>query len=154
MLVLIATNELQGTSPDDYSFTVEGELVTPLAAECASGERCGCNRGFPGLASGFATTTAMVAERPGVTEEDLRDAVFDWLDRTGWIDLFEETARERASINDDAEFDVDGDVDDLIESIIDEHVDCIHQVCSAYPVGTVVVRHGTRVMTRFFPTAA
>jgi hypothetical protein len=157
MLVLIATNELQGTSPDDYSFTVEGELVTPVATECASGERCGCNRGFPGLASGFATTTAMVAERPGVTEEDLRDAVFDWLDRTGWIDLFEETARERASIDDaddDAEFAVDGDVDDLIESIIDEHVDCIHQVCSAYPVGTVVVRHGTRVMTRFFPTAA
>jgi hypothetical protein len=156
MLVLIATNELQGTSPDDYSFTVEGELVTPLAAECASGEQCGCDRGFPGLASGFATTTAMVAERPGVTEDDLRDAVFDWLDRTGWIDLFEETARERASIDDDddAEFDVDGDVDDLIESIIDEHVDCIHQVCSAYPVGTVVVRRGTRVMTRYFPSAA
>ena len=41
MLVLIATNELQGTNPDDYSFTVEGELVTPLAAECASGEQCG-----------------------------------------------------------------------------------------------------------------
>jgi hypothetical protein len=155
MLVLIATNELQGTSPDDYSFTVEGELVTPLAAECASGELCGCDRGFPGLASGFATTTAMVAERPGVTEDDLRDAVFDWLDRTGWVDLFEETARERASIDDaDAEFDVDGDVDDLIESIIDEHVDCIHQVCSAYPVGTVVVRRGTRVMTRFLPHAA
>ena len=72
MLVLIATNELQGTSPDDYSFTVEGELVTPLAAECASGEQCGCDRGFPGLASGFATTTAMVAERPGVTKDDLR----------------------------------------------------------------------------------
>ena len=153
MLVLIATNELQGTSPDDYSFTVEGELVTPLAAECASGERCGCDRGFPGLASGFATTTAMVAERPGVTEDDLRDAVFDWLDRTGWIELFEQTAHERAASHDD-EFDLDGDVDDLIESIIDEHVDCIHQVCSAYEVGTVVVRQGTRVMTRSMPHAA
>jgi hypothetical protein len=152
MLVLIATNELQGTSPGDYSFTVEGELVTPLAAECASGERCGCNRGFPGLASGFATTTAMVAERPGVTEEDLRDAVFDWLDRTGWIDLFEETAHDRALLDDG--FDIDSDVDDLVESIIDEHVDCIHEICSAYPVGTVVVRRGTRVMTRVFPTAA
>jgi hypothetical protein len=151
MLVLIATNELQGTSPGDYSFTVEGELVTPLAAECASGERCGCNRGFPGLASGFATTTAMVAERPGVTEDDLRDAVFDWLDRAGWIDLFEETARDRASVD---EFDIGGDVDDLIESIIDEHVDCIHEVCSAYPVGTVVIRRGLRVMTRSYPSAA
>jgi hypothetical protein len=161
MLVLIATNELQGTSPDDYSYTVEGELVTPLAAECSSGDRCGCARGFPGLASGFATTTAMVAERPGVTEDDLRDAVFDWLDRGGWTDLFEQTARDRARLpidrhddDDDDEFDIDGDVDDLIESIIDEHVDCIHQVCAAYPVGTVVVRHGTRVMTRSYPTAA
>jgi hypothetical protein len=152
MLVLIATNELQGTSPGDYSFTVEGELVTPLAAECASGERCGCNRGFPGLASGFATTTAMVAERPGVTEEDLRDAVFDWLDRTGWIDLFEQTAHDRAVLDDG--FDIDSDVDDLVESIIDEHVDCIHEICSTYPVGTVVQRRGLRVMTRSYPSAA
>jgi hypothetical protein len=153
MLVLIATNELQGTAPDDYSFTVEGELVTPVAAECASGERCGCDRGFPGLASGFATTTAMVVERPGVTAGDLRDAVFDWLDRNGWIELFEQTAEERASSL-VGQCDVDDDVDDLIESIIDEHVDCIRQVCSAYPVGTVVVRRGTRIMTRSMPHAA
>jgi len=153
MLVLVATNELQGTNPDDYSFTVEGELVTPLTAECASGERCGCNRGFPGLASGFATTTAMVAERPGVGEEDLRDAVFDWLDRCGWIALFEETTIERWEAGDDV-IDPGGDIDELIESIIDEHVDCIHQICSAYPVGAVVVRRGPLVMTRSYPTAA
>jgi len=153
MMVLIATNELQGTNPDDYSFTVEGELVTPLAAECASGERCGCNRGFPGLASSFATTTAMVVDRPGVTEDDLRDAVFDWLDRSGWIDLFEQTARERSEASGDS-FDPDGDVDDMIEAIIDEHVDCIDVICSTYAVGTVVVRRGTEVMTRAYPTAA
>lgn len=151
MLVLVATNERQGADADDYSFTVEGELVTPLAGECASGERCGCNRGFPGLASGLATTTAMVAERPGVAEEDVRDAVFDWLDRCGWIDLLEHTAAERAGT--DAP-DPDGDVDDLIESIIDEHVDCIHQICSTYPVGSVVVRCGTLVAARWYPTAA
>ena len=153
MLVLIATNELQGTNPDDYSFTVEGELVTPFAAECTSGERCGCNRGFPGLASSFATTTAMVVDRPGVTEDDLRDAVFDWLDRNGWIDLFEETANERSNAGNDR-FDPDGDVDDMIEAIIDEHVACIDIICSTYPVGTVVVRRGTQVMTRSYPTAA
>lgn len=153
MLVLIATNELQGANADDYSFTVEGELVTPLAVECASGERCGCNRGFPGLASSFATTTAMVVDRPGVSEADLRDAVFDWLDRSGWIDLFEETARERSGASDDR-FDTDDDIDDLIEAIIDEHVDCIHEICSTYPVGTVVVRRGTRVIIRSYPTAA
>lgn len=153
MLVLIATNELQGANADDYSFTVEGELVTPLAVECASGERCGCNRGFPGLASSFATTTAMVVDRPGVSGADLRDAVFDWLDRSGWIDLFEETARERSGASDDR-FDTDDDIDDLIEAIIDEHVDCIHEICSTYPVGTVVVRRGTRVIIRSYPTAA
>jgi hypothetical protein len=153
MLVLIATNELPGTNPDDYSFTVEGELVTPLAAECASGERCGCNRGFPGLASGLGTTTAMIAERPGVTDDDLRDAVFDWLDRSGWIDLFEETARERLESSDGA-IDPGDDVDELIESIIDEHVDSIHQVCSAHPAGTVVVRLGSLVSARSYPTAA
>ena len=60
MLVLIATNELQGTAPDDYAWTVEGELVTPVATECASADRCGCARGFPGLESARATTTAMV----------------------------------------------------------------------------------------------
>lgn len=155
MLVLIATNELQGASPDDYSFTVEGELVTPIAAECASGERCGCNRGFPGLASGFATTTAMVADRPGVTDADLRDAVFDWLDRTGWIELFEATALERAeSDTADGHLPPDDDVDDLIEAVIDEHVHCIHEVCSTYPAGTVIVRRGTSVMTRSYPSAA
>ena len=153
MLVLIATNELQGSDPDDYSFTVEGELVTPVATECASGERCGCNRGFPGLASGFATTTAMIVDRPGVTEDDLRDAVFDWMDRGGWIDLFERAAHERADANDDV-IDPNDDVDDLIESVIDEHVDCIHEICSTYPEGTVVMRRGTLVATRSRPFAA
>jgi len=153
MLVLIATNELQGTDPGDYSFTVEGELVTPLASECASGERCGCNRGFPGLASGFATTTAMVIDRPGVTEDDLRDAVFDWMDRGGWIELFESAARERADANDGVT-DPNDDVDDLIESVIDEHVDCIHEICRTYPEGSVVTRRGTLVMTRSHPFAA
>jgi len=153
MLVLIATNELQGSAPGDYSFTVEGELVTPLATECASGERCGCNRGFPGLASGFATTTAMIVDRPGVTDDDLRDAVFDWMDRGGWIDLFEVSAGERADANDGV-IDPNDDVDDLIESVIDEHVDCIHEICRTYPEGTVVVRRGALVATRSHPFAA
>lgn len=153
MLVLIATRELQGAVPGDYSFTVEGELVTPLASECASGERCGCTRGFPGLASGLATTTAMVADRPAVTESDLRDAVFDHLDRTGWIDLLEEAARERSDRCDEG-FDPDDDVDDLIESIIDEHVESINDICSTYPVGTVISRRGSLVTTRTHPYAA
>ena len=47
-------------------------------------------------------------------------------------DLLEETELERSG--------PDGllDVEELVDAIIDEHVDCIHQVCSTYPVGTVV----------------
>jgi hypothetical protein len=157
MLVLIATNELQGTHPDDYAWTVEGELVTPLVSECASGDRCGCARGFPGLASARATTTAMVVERPGITEGDLRDAVYDWLDRGGWIELLEQTAIERSIAAGHhgcpAVADLD-EIDGIVEGIIDEHVEMIEAVCSNFTEGTVVERHGTVVMARSAPFAA
>ena len=160
MLVLIATNDLQGTVESDYAWTVEGELVTPVATECASGERCGCNRGFPGLASGYATTTAMVVDRPGVTEADLRDAVYDWLDRGGWIDLLEQTAVDRSiAAGHDAQprhrrvrhHRQHGRLDLVI---IAEHLDMIHEVCSSFPEGTVVVRRGPLVAARSHPFAA
>jgi len=142
MLVLIATHELQGTGSDDYAHTVEGELVTPLATECASGDRCGCRRGFPGLASGLATTTAMIVERPGVTERDLCDAVYDWLDRGGWIDLLEQ------------QHDDDDDVEEIVDALIDEHVEMIRDVCASFPEGTVVVRRGVMISARSHPFAA
>ncbi len=157
MLVLIATNDLQGTVESDYAWTVEGELVTPVATECASGERCGCNRGFPGLASGYATTTAMVVNRPGVTEADLRDAVYDWLDRGGWIDLLEQTAVDRsiaAGHDGDLAIDEYDTIDTMVDSIIAEHLDMIHEVCSSFPEGTVVVRRGPLVAARSHPFAA
>jgi hypothetical protein len=157
MLVLIATNDLQGTVESDYAWTVEGELVTPVATECASGERCGCNRGFPGLASGYATTTAMVVNRPGVTEADLRDAVYDWLDRGGWIDLLEQTAVDRSiAAGHDGHLAIDeyDSIDTMVDSIIAEHVDMIHEVCSSFPEGTVVVRRGPLVAARSHPFAA
>ena len=157
MLVLIATNELQGTAPDDYAWTVEGELVTPVATECAEGDRCGCARGFPGLASDRATTTAMITERPGVTEDDLRDAVADWLDRGGWLDLLKSAAVERSiAAGHDGCLDMTelADIDATVEAIVDEHVEMISQVCASFPEGTVVERHGTLVMARCTPFAA
>ena len=157
MLVLIATSDLQGTVESDYAWTVEGELVTPVATECASGERCGCNRGFPGLASGYATTTAMVVNRPGVTEADLRDAVYDWLDRGGWIDLLEQTVVDRSvAAGQDGHLAIDeyDTLDTMVDSIIAEHLDMIHEVCSSFPEGTVVVRRGPLVAARSHPFAA
>jgi hypothetical protein len=127
MLVLVATNELQGTADGDYSCTVEGELVTPVVAECASPVRCGCNMGFPGLASSRAITTAMVADLPHISEAQLRDVVEDSLERDGWFELVGETCRHE---------------------LVDEHLECIAAVCAAFPVGTVVGRNGTEVFSR------
>lgn len=158
MRVLVATNELQGSTHGDYAWTVEGELVTPLAVECCSPHDCGCARGFPGLASAKATTTAMVVDRPGVNTTDLCDAVRDYLERGGWVDLFEQAAE----VDEAGDHEHDGesflgdlhDVDDMIESLIDEHVDAILQICREFPVGTVVQRDGDFVWARAHPKAA
>ena len=133
MLVLVATNELQGTSDGDYACTVEGELVTPVVAECASPDRCGCNVGFPGLASSRAVTTAMVVDLPHITEAQLREVVEDALERDGWFDLVGEAPRHE---------------------LVDEHLECIASVCASFGVGTVVGRLGSLVFRRSIDEAA
>ena len=150
MKVLIATNELQGTQPGDYSWTVEGELVTAVVEECASGDRCGCARGWPGLASARATTTAMVVERPSIDRDDLRGAVYDWLERGGYVDV----VREIAELAADDDADTWNDPDETIEEIVDEHVEVIEMICGQFPEGTVVCRSGTKVYARAMPSAA
>lgn len=127
MLVLIATNETQGDQPGDFAHAVDGELVTPVGAECCSPATCGCGRGFPGLASARATTIAMVVDRPELTEQDLRDAVWESLDRGGWADHLD---------------------DDEFDALVDDHLDCIATVCEGFPVGTVVSRWGSKVYPR------
>jgi hypothetical protein len=157
MLVLIATNELQGAAPGDYAWTVEGELVTPVVTDCSAGDECGCNRGFPGLASGRATTTAMVVERPGITEADLRDAVVDWLDRSGWIRLIHDAAVERsvaAGLHGCIGVGEADEIDSMIAALVDEHLEMISDVCSDFPAGTVVTRRGELVSARRQPSAA
>jgi len=153
MLVLIATNELQGTVDGDYAWTVEGELVTPVVVECRSGDRCGCRRGFPGLGSERATTTAMVVDRPELTQEDLRRAVRDWLDRGGWVDLLTDGVSERLGLDPD-HFEVCTEVDEIVEDMVDEHVDNIALVCRSFPVGTVIARDGDLVRERWLPSVA
>jgi hypothetical protein len=150
MKVLIATNDLQGAEPGDHSWTVEGELVTAVVEECASGDRCGCARGWPGLASARPTTTAMVVDRPGITEDDLRDAVYDWLDRGGHVAVI----REIAELAGDDDGDGWDDPDATIAAIIDEHVEVIRMIAANFPEGTVVCRNGTEVSVRSMPSAA
>ena len=154
MLVLVATTELQGTDPSDYSFTLDGELVTPIVAACASPIRCGCGRGFPGFASSRATTTAVVADRPHLTRELLADAVSAWLERDGWRELLAHAPfGDDGDVDDTGRFD-DETVDEMLREIVDEHVEAIADVCAHFPIGTVVERDGAMVAARAFPRAA
>jgi len=126
MRVLVATTELQGIRPGDYAWTVEGELVLAELNECAN-LHCGCARGFSGVASKRATTTAMVAELPHLDDDALRDVVRDYLERAGWSDLLP---------------------DDELEEVVDEHVETLGVIAAAYAVGTVLERDGLDIRPR------
>jgi hypothetical protein len=84
MKVLVATTETQGMFEDDYCWTVDGELVYIQSVSCPD-PLCGCTRGFAGLSSARATTTAVVVDRPNLQIGDLADALSDSLERSGWL---------------------------------------------------------------------
>jgi hypothetical protein len=132
MRVLVATNELQGTRAGDYAWTVEGELVVAELTECAN-PRCGCSRGFSGVASSKATTTAMVVDLTHIGPDTLRDVICGYLERAGWNDLLP-----------------DGELDE----VIDEHVENLECICSSYAVGTVIERDGLELRPRGLAAAA
>lgn len=95
MKVLVATTEGQGRFDGDYCWTVDGELVYVQGVTCSNPE-CGCDRGFAGMSSSRATTTAKVVDRPDYSMADYRGALVDSLTRGGWIeegDRSDETAR-------------------------------------------------------------
>lgn len=75
-----------GSAPDDFAWTVIGELVEPAEVcgrdELGDGD-CGCARSFVGLASGRATTTAIVAELD-IDEPTLTAIVADAYAAIGW----------------------------------------------------------------------
>jgi hypothetical protein len=62
MKLLVAA---RGDRPDDFTRTVRGELVR-IVGLCDRGrfgdQRCGCRRGFAGLATGRCTSLAQIAE--------------------------------------------------------------------------------------------
>ena len=124
MKVLVATGRSQGQVQGDYHWAVEGELVTAVTAECCEPTRCGCGRGFPGLASSKATTTALVREMAHIDEAMLRMAVLDSLRRQGWLQWLDEHQRE---------------------ALLDDHLGAIEQVCAEHPIGSVVRRNGPSV---------
>lgn len=88
MKVLVATARTQGWRKGDYHWCVEGELVwvqEPCAADQRDpdGGRCGCARGFSGLNSHRATTTARVAELD-LERREYEEALRSSLKAQGW----------------------------------------------------------------------
>ena len=133
MKVLVATTSTQGSQLGDHSWTVEGELVTPLRLECGAPAACGCGRGFVGLGSGRSTTTAMVVERPLLGREDVWDAVESALERAGRLD---------------------GLTDEEVDDVVGIHVESIDLVGERFAPGAVVSRWGAHVYDRSWGEAA
>ncbi|WP_395110376.1 hypothetical protein [Actinomadura sp. SCN-SB] len=87
MKLLTATNVSQGYRDNDFALCVEGELVH-IGEVCARDKGnpdggCGCGRSFAGLNSHLATTTAMVREIPGFTDDDYVLALRSSLEQQG-----------------------------------------------------------------------
>lgn len=127
MKTLVSTTEQQGDLEGDYCATLEGELVAVNLMECAD-RYCGCDRGFAGMGTSKATTTALVVDLPHLSLDDLRQAVADWLDRDGWLRLLDDEAEAC--------------------DLVDTYVDVIERTAAAFPVGTVLGRTGRHVFAR------
>jgi len=126
MKVLVATHITQGDGSGDYCWTVDGELVSPLGVVC-SNTACGCVRGFSGLASSRATTTAMVVDLAHINEPELERAVTDSLERGGWLAGMTPLDRQ---------------------AMIEDTVGAIMEVANGYGIGTIVCRDGDLVYAR------
>ena len=88
---------------------------------------CGCGRGFPGLGSCRATTTAMVVDRPEIDRAMLADVIRDSLERQGWLGGFDP---------------------DEVDELVEDEVELIERITAAFPVGAVLGREGTDVWER------
>ncbi len=140
MKVLVATHITQGDDAGDYCWAVDGELVTPVAVAC-SNPKCGCEWGFPGLASARATSTALVVDHPHIGRAELERAVRDSLARDGWI-------RDRDVVGENEELYDDEDDDIADDEFVAFHVDSIIGAANRFSIGTVVCRCGERVFAR------
>lgn len=86
MLVLAATDELQGARDTDYHWATNDELVYIQYIHCHTPD-CGCEFGFAGFESHRSTTTAMVVDRPDLTIESYAQQLAHSLHQGGWLDL-------------------------------------------------------------------
>lgn len=130
MKLLTATNRTQGQRASDFTWCIEGELVTPAKVICARDLQdgpdggCGCGRSFGGLFSGKSVTTAMVRDLD-FTFEDLTLAVRSSREDGGWLALTE---------------DPDGLVAEEVTELIES--------AEPYPVGAVLEIRMTEITVR------
>lgn len=86
MKVFVSTKKLQGLRKNDFSHTLEGELVK-YGFEC-DGEtvdgHCGCKRSMVGFESLKATTTFKVVEMP-ITHQEFWEKYVESERKAGWI---------------------------------------------------------------------
>jgi hypothetical protein len=125
MKVLVATADTQGERRNDYHWCIEGEpvfLFEPCAADLRDPDGgCGCGRGFAGLTSHRATTTARVAE-VALTQEEYAEAIRSSLAEQGWG-----------------------------ADPCDAEADALRALVADWPVGTVVERRLDDVIVRRLP---
>lgn len=130
MLVLEATEQLQGVRDDDYHWAHVGELVHLPPIDCSSPE-CGCTRGFAGFESHRSTTTAKVVERPDFTIAQLCVELAGSLCSGGWIPAFDPA-------------------DVLVVALADEIVE-LSRTFGRFGPGAIIEREGDTVTHRLRP---
>ena len=123
MKVIVATSSQHPADSPAARSTVDGEVVMFPVAPCDCTD-CECSRGFVGVASSGATSTALVVNLPGMTLARLREALFDSLNRGGWLDLL--SAAEA-------------------DEVVDGQISLIRRICRTYPTGTLIRRHDSVV---------
>lgn len=84
MKVFVAARPGPTERPDDFSGTVDGELVR-LAFDRCDCPDCGCDRAVAGLASSKATTTFTVIDNPELDTAGYVGALLDAIKRQGFL---------------------------------------------------------------------
>lgn len=130
---------------------VDGELVMPTILECADLSCGSCRTEWFGLSTHCGTSTAMVVDRPHLSELQLRTLLHEWLDCQGTIDAVVQAVEC-------GEFEVGGEVitDPVvaIHDLITDHLAEMRYICDAFAVGTVLSRLGPLVSARVDAMAA
>ncbi len=155
MRVLIAISHLPhvaAVKPHDVrDAAIDGELVTPVLLECADDHCDTCRAAWFGLSTHRSTTSAMIVDRPHLTEGQVRHLVHEWLDCQGTIDLVDQAVAA-------GEFEVCGQVVSdtvvAVDDLISDHLEEMRTICEAFPVGTVLSRLGQLVSPQARPVAA